>query len=273
MAENSKIQWTGNTWNPWQGCRKVSPGCKFCYMYRDKERFKQDPTVVVRSKPTTFTKPLTWHEPGLVFTCSWSDWFISEADEWRPEAWDIIRQTPHLLYQILTKRPERIAANLPPDWGEGYKNVWLGVSAENQATFNERVPILADIPAHVRFLSIEPLLEPIRFADVIRSGASKYPFDKIRWVIVGGESGNDTGRYRYRPCNIEWMEVIVNSCRSLDVPVFVKQMGTAIAKERRMVDHHGGDIDEFPLTLQIRQFPRAYGLDTALHYMNKKTTA
>lgn len=255
MAENSSIQWTQHTWNPWQGCKKVSPGCKYCYMYRDKKRWKQDPKTVVRSVPTTFTKPLRWHDAAMVFTCSWSDWFIDEADEWRPEAWDIIKSTPHLTYQILTKRPERIIENLPPDWGEGYPNVWLGVSAENQETFNERVPILAEVPARVRFLSIEPMLEPIRFSDVMVSGMFKRPFDKIGWVIVGGESGNEEGEFKYRPCNVEWMEVIVNSCVSLNIPVFVKQMGTHIAKQRKFRDHHGGEIEEFPLTLQVRQFP------------------
>jgi protein gp37 len=83
MGEKSAIEWTQNTWNPWQGCHKVSPGCKFCYMYRDKERYGQDPKIVVRSKPPTFNAPLKWKEPALVFTCSWSDWFVEEADDWR----------------------------------------------------------------------------------------------------------------------------------------------------------------------------------------------
>ena len=258
MADNSKIQWTTHTWNPWQGCKKVSPGCKFCYMYRDKKRFQQDPTVVMRSQPSTFTKPFSWHEPGLVFTCSWSDWFIEQADEWRSEAWDIIRKTPHLTYQILTKRPERIASNLPPDWGNGYPNVWIGVSCENQKTFNERVPILADIPARVRFLSIEPLLEHIRFSGLLTVGKPKKLLSSIDWVIVGGESGNDAGEFRFRPCSVEWMESIVNACLVLNIPAFVKQMGTDIATRHRMTDRHGGNIDEFPGSLQIREFPHNY---------------
>lgn len=222
-------------------------------MYRDKKRWKQDPTVVIRSQPGTFNKPLTWHDPALVFTCSWSDWFIEQADEWRPDAWEIIKRTPHLTYQILTKRPERIREHLPPDWGDGYKNVWLGVSVENQKTFNKRVATLAQIPAHVRFLSVEPLIDQINFN---ASPDWLHIWRKIGWVIVGGESGNETGAFRFRLCSVEWMEQIVNECKMLDIPVFVKQMGTHIAKERGMVDHHGGDIDEFPLTLQIRQFPK-----------------
>jgi len=225
-------------------------------MYRDKERFKQDPRIVVRSSPATFNKPFGWNSPALVFTCSWSDWFIAEADAWRADAWSIIRQTPHLTYQILTKRPERIMDNLPPDWGaDGYPNVWIGVSCENQDTFNERVPLLARVPARVRFLSLEPLLAPIRFSGLLLAGQSKSIMSKIGWVIVGGESGNDTGAYRFRPCAIEWMENIVNACRASEIPVFVKQMGTDIAQRLQMVDRHGGSIEEFPRSLRVREFP------------------
>lgn len=255
MAENSTIQWTNHTWNPWHGCVKVSAGCKFCYMYRDKERFNQDPKTVIRSVPATFNKPLSWKNPALVFTCSWSDWFIQDADEWRVDAWEIIKQTPWLNYQILTKRPERIMECLPPDWGEGYKNVWLGVSVENQETFNNRVQILASVPAHLRFLSIEPLLGPLRFVEIMRSGSEKYPFDKIGWVIVGGESGNYTGKYGFRECSVKWIETIVVTCQFLKIPVFVKQMGTFISRQLGMKDQHGGDITEFPESLQIREYP------------------
>lgn len=102
MAQESKIQWTDGTWNPWHGCIKVSEGCKFCYMYRDKDRYGLDPTDVQRSK-SNFRDPLKWKEPKKVFTCSWSDFFIEQADEWRAEAWEIIKNTPHLTYQILSQ--------------------------------------------------------------------------------------------------------------------------------------------------------------------------
>lgn len=259
MAENSNIQWTGNTWNPWHGCKKVSAGCKFCYMYRDKERFKQDPTNVLRSVSSTFNKPLTWKQPGLVFTCSWSDFFIEEADQWRGDAWQIIKQTPWLTYQILTKRPERVLNHLPDDWGECYPNVWLGVSAEDQGTLNIRVRILANIPAMVRFLSLEPLLSRIEFLEAMNGDdESIYPFDRIHWVIVGGESGNDEGKYLYRPCEHYWIDSLVYQCKYLDIPVFVKQMGTYLSKQLGMKDRHGGDIDEFPTALQVREYPKSY---------------
>ncbi|MDP9961663.1 DUF5131 family protein [Chryseobacterium lathyri] len=128
--EKTKIQWTEATWNPWHGCKKVSPGCKFCYMYRDKDRYGQDPTMVLKSK-MTFKQPLKWKDPQLIFTCSWSDWFIEEADAWRNEAWGIIRKTPQHTYQILTKRPERIKDNLPDCFNE-LNNVLIGVSVESQ---------------------------------------------------------------------------------------------------------------------------------------------
>lgn len=246
-------------------------------MYRDKERYGQDPTVVMRSK-TNFMQPLGWREPALVFTCSWSDWFIEEADAWRGDAWDIIKATPWLTYQILTKRPERILANLPKDWGKGYPNVWLGVSVEDQAAAEKRIPLLLGIPAKIHFLSCEPLLGPVflrhieadKTADSIiiidaltgnkrEIGRAGYPIlpihNVIDWVIVGGESGNDTGKYRYRECKTEWFDIIIADCEKTGVPVFVKQMGTHLAKLKGYKDRHGGDIKEWPKELQVREFP------------------
>lgn len=267
MAENSQIQWTEHTWNPWHGCTKVSPGCKFCYMYRDKERYGQDPTTVLRSK-TKFRDPLKWKDPARVFTCSWSDWFIEEADEWRDDAWRIIKDTPHLTYQILTKRPENIADRLPVDWGEGYKNVWLGVSVENQDVADTRIPQLLKTPAQVRFLSVEPLLDAVSFRwakwdgnyepgwrDRAHNPNHLDGLRKLDWIIVGGESGNESGRYRYRPSHLEWYAEVVRQCGEAGVPVFVKQLGTYLAKELDLRDHHGGDINEWPEYLRVREFP------------------
>ncbi|MGH2369611.1 MAG: DUF5131 family protein, partial [Chloroflexota bacterium] len=130
MGSTSSIEWTDATWNPWQGCTKVSPGCAHCYMYRDKARYGQDPTTVRRSTSATFYRPLAWRAPQRVFTCSWSDFFHEDADAWRSEAWDVIRRTPHLTYQVLTKRPDRLPDCLPADWP--LPNVWLGTSVEYQ---------------------------------------------------------------------------------------------------------------------------------------------
>lgn len=263
MAIESKIQWTNATWNPWHGCKKVSPGCKFCYMYRDKERYNQDPTTVLRSK-TKFKEPLSWKEPRLIFTCSWSDWFIEEADEWRTEAWEIIKKTPQHTYQILTKRPERIKDHLPEDWDEGYENVWLGVSIESQDQIG-RMDTLYSAPAKTKFLSLEPLIGPI---DLFSSMTGYPTFDDpgnggepvlwgMDWVIIGGESGNETGKYGYRECRLSWIDSLIDQCKDhhTQVPVFVKQLGTHLAKHLKLKDRHGGNIDEWPENLQVREFP------------------
>lgn len=254
MGFDSKIQWTEGTWNPWHGCKKVSTGCMYCYMYRDKERWAQDPTTVLRSV-SNFDQPLKWKKGKLIFTCSWSDWFIEEADAWRDEAWAIIKATPQHTYQILTKRPERIKDHLPADWGvNGYPNVWLGISAENQEEYSKRMEVFFPIPAAVKFISAEPLLGPVNmYMDGIMKGF-------INWVIIGGESGslNPTAKYRARECNIGWISDIADQCKKASVPVFVKQFGTFLAKEYNFKDRHGGDIMEFPQFLQIREMPLIY---------------
>lgn len=249
MADLTKIQWTDATWNPWHGCTKVGPGCKYCYMYRDKERYGQDATTVLRSK-TKFNEPLKWHEPKRVFTCSWSDFFHADADAWRKDAWDVIRQTPHLTYQILTKRPERILNHLPSDWGKnGYDNVWLGVTGENEEMTFKRVQTLLGVPAKVRFLSAEPLL------DDITSERVKPLISELDWVIIGGESGNKSGLYRYRPMDLKWAENIIDVCFSSNIPVFMKQLGTYQSDKLNLQERHGGNPSEWPSKLQVRQFP------------------
>jgi protein gp37 len=175
-------------------------------MYRDKTRYGQDPSKVIRGK-TTFELPLKWKEPKLIFTCSWSDFFIADADPWRSEAWEIIRATPHHSYQILTKRPDRVAEHLPKDWP--LPNVWLGVSVESPR-FYPRIDILREIVAPVRFLSLEPLL----------TAMPKLPLKNISWVIVGGESGPHA-----RPMKSEWVCDIRDQCLRACVPFFFKQWG------------------------------------------------
>ena len=218
MGEASAIEWTTNTWNPWQGCDHVSPGCANCYMYSEKRRYGQDPEVVIRSKPATFRKPLTWQRDHaarthplirpLVFTCSWSDFFHKDADPWRDEAWSFVKHCPDLIFQILTKRIGLVPARLPPDWGEGYPNVWLGVSAEDAEWWDRRVPALAEIPAAVRFVSYEPALGPVPNAHL----------DGIDWVIAGSESGNGA-----RPANVDWYRSMRDQCVANAVKFFYKQ--------------------------------------------------
>lgn len=207
MGEFSNIEWCDGTWNPWRGCRITSPGCWGCYVYRDMPRFGLDPTSITRSK-TTFRQPLRWKKPHLIFTCSWSDYFIEEADEWRDEAWAIIRNTPQHTYQVLTKRPHRIKGHLPADWPMA--NVWLGVTVENKEHGLPRMDILREIPASVRFISAEPLLEDL--GPINLTG--------FNWVIAGGESGRKARRMKP-----EWPSNIRDQCIAAGVPFFFKQWG------------------------------------------------
>lgn len=259
MGDSTGIAWTHRTWNPFQGCRKVSSGCDHCYMFREKRRYGQDPEKIVRSKPPTFNKPLRWeaeqvahalsarHRPfdgSLVFLASWSDFFIVEADEWRDEAWDIIRRCPRLTFLILTKRHGRIAKCLPSDWGAGYENVRLGVSAEDRAWWDRRVDVLREIPSRGgKFVSYEPALDSIK-------GASAVGIDQ---VIIGGESAPA------RTFKVEWAHEAIAIARRDGAKVFVKQMGSLPVghdlRPLRLKHPHGADPAEWEETLRIQEIP------------------
>ena len=208
MGKKTSISWTNKTHNFWYGCKKVSQGCRSCYAEREMKRFGKDFNIVTRAKG--FISPLMWKEPSMVFVNSWSDFFIEEADEWRDEAWDIIRRTPHLTYQILTKRPENIRSRLPDDWGDGWDNVWLGVSIENYR-YLDRGWKLINLPAKTRFLSVEPLLGEIDLRWLLSA-------ELIDWLIVGGESGS-----HHRPMELDWVRSIKEDCDRAEVAYFMKQ--------------------------------------------------
>lgn len=237
MGDVTGISWCDHTWNWVVGCTKVSAACRDCYMYRDMRRFGRDPTVVQRAATGTFTAPVhrdragawKWPDGDLVFTCSWSDFFHADADPHRSDAWDLIRRRPGLRFLVLTKRPERIAGCLPPNWGDGWENVAFGVTAENQEAADGRVPTLLRVPARWRFVSAEPLLGPVH----VPSG--------INWVIAGGESGPTA-----RPADLAWYRSLLAQCRAAGVPYFQKQL-------------HGlrpaAELHEFPEDLRVREFP------------------
>ena len=255
MGKETGIEWTDHTWNPWIGCRPVSTGCANCYMYAAQRRYGMDPADVRRVRARTFEAPLGWKDPAKVFTCSWSDFFIEAADPWRDEAWEIMRRTPWLTYQILTKRPENIMDRLPGDWGDGWRNVWIGVTAEDQAAAETRIPVLLDVPAVIRFVSCEPLLEPVRLDHLIVSTAwgmccvnALYGsiYDGVRWargerldwVICGGETGLGC-----RPMYQTWAFKLRNACVGHGVPFFFKQMGGPRKSSRKL---GGSEWNEFP---------------------------
>ena len=276
MGKETGISWADATVNFWHGCTKVSQGCKYCYMYRDKKRFGNDGRVITRSAKQTFYSALKWDEPQKIFTCSMSDFFIKESDEvkdaegnvirhWRKDAWEVIKNTPQHTWMILTKRPDRIKKCLPDDWGpNGYPNVWIGTSVENQKTANYRIQKLFEIRCAVRWLSVEPLLEKVdisQFLKVNIADAGKKPDYRfpIHWVVVGGESGHEPGNeYTYRPCRLEWIHGIVKQCKEQEVPVHVKQLGTSISKSLALKARHGDDLDDpyYPMYLKNREWPK-----------------
>jgi protein gp37 len=228
MGANTQIEWTDATWNPWIGCERVSPACAHCYMFREQRAYGNDPEVVRRTKAPTFYAPLYWKEPRRVFTCSWSDFFIEQADPWRVDAYTVILGTPHLTYQILTKRPERIPEIEWPILGMA-RNVWTGVSVENRR-FYWRIDALRKIRPNLLFLSIEPLLG--RMPDL--------PLEGVGWVIVGGESGP-----KFRPLNLDWVREIRDRCQTAGVPFFFKQHSGFRPKQLgRLLD--GREWNEFP---------------------------
>jgi protein gp37 len=334
MAENTKIQWTDATFNPWRGCTKVSPGCAHCYA---EALSKRNPSVLgewgpqgkrVIASEQAWRDVLAWnrkagsgecpdckggrepetHESGYgyaicqtcrgsgnigphrrrVFCASLADVFEDrpELDAPRQRLFDLILQTPNLDWLLLTKRPEVMAdyltgsfcGNNAHAWGNGWPNVWLGVSVEDQQRAKERIPILLSVPAAVHWLSCEPLLGPLDIEDYIHvyhgNGKNRkaWPHGHVSWVIAGGESGAGS-----RGCEVAWLRSLAQQCRSAGCACFVKQLGAAPIEcggngacvvdpapcrasggdcTLKLKDKKGGDITEFPADLRVREFPQ-----------------
>lgn len=216
MAENSGISWTHATQNFWVGCDKVAPECAKCYIFREIRKQTEPTTGELRQpwgevyRTDTWAEPWKWEEECIrtgtakrVFTCSLSDFFHVKADHWRGEAWQVIKRTPHLVWLVLTKRPSLIAARLPADWKDGYPNVWLGVSVGTRMTLN-KMDALRKIPAAVRWVSAEPLLEDI---------SKNIDLTGFGWVVCGGESGKGT-EYTWDP-KADWKAENASGRRTL----------------------------------------------------------
>lgn len=361
---DSKIEWTNKTWNPVRGCTRVSEGCRNCYAEAFGHRysgpgkswdgFVRDRrwTGRVELVPSKLNEPLSWQKPQRVFTCSMSDLFHeSLSDDAITKVFAVMAAAPRHTFQVLTKRPERMREWMQPGreefvvdrWAQMYDvnlatedvepfpwplpNVWVGTSVEDRKTMESRVPVLREVLAAKRFLSIEPLLEDlgqiehmlrvgtrwhlqmdisgalrnrsfhgIQHADgkpmtpreaeaellnlrdagwkYIRVGNMCETFDSrlgcpghrmagIDWVIVGGESGPGA-----RTCNVDWIQAIVDQCKTSEVACFVKQLGAKAVVDAKYIDRHGnapvgiqtkhpkgGDPDEWPTCLRVRQFP------------------
>lgn len=256
MGQHSSIQWTDATWNVARGCTKVDEDCKYCYMYRDSfDSTRYNPLNVVKTK-TVFNLPLKLKEPSKIFTSSLTDFFHEAIDSYRHEAWDIIRQCPQHTFQILTKRADRVYENLPSFWKEIRDHVWLGTSIGSQKSIQRLYDLIVPIQPGIKFLSLEPLHGEIKLSLDDQVDMGHKVRDLIDWVIIGGESGNENGKYRYRPCELKWIESIIRDCKEAGIAVFVKQLGTHLSKSMGLKDRHGGNIDEWPEHLRIREFPK-----------------
>jgi protein gp37 len=234
MATISAIEWTEMTWNPVTGCTKISQGCKHCYAERMAKRLQAMGAAryVDGFRPILHADlidaPRKWKRPRLIFVNSMSDLFQDAVpDEFISRVFDTMRDCPQHTFQILTKRSERLrqlGASLP--WPS---NVWMGVSVEDRRVTG-RISDLAAVPAHVRFLSCEPLIGPL----------DRLELDRIHWVIVGGESGP-----RARPMRREWVESIQHQCARAGVAFFFKQWG-GVRKDTTGRELHGRTYDEMP---------------------------
>lgn len=219
------IKWTTETVNFVTGCNKVSPGCKGCYAKTVTERWpaRFPNGFDVTLHPERLDIPRHWRKPRLVFVNSMSDTFHEDIpDDYVRRMWEVFAGTPAHTYQILTKRPERMVELWKDGVIEYLPNVWLGVSAERQKEWDERVPMLHDVDSIVKFVSCEPLLGPINI----------WPLDRlVSWVIVGGESG--PGR---RPMALDWARGIRDQCAASMIPFFYKQGNSQWAGHDDLLD-------------------------------------
>ena len=215
-------------WNPWHGCVKCSEGCDNCYMYFLDEARGGDGSRVYRTK-AGFDYPLQRKRDGsyrvksgeLIRVCMTSDFFLEEADTWRPGAWDVIRARPDVRFFLLTKRPQRVAACLPPDWGEGWPHVMLNVSCENQRRADERMPYLRDLPFRHKGVMCAPLIGPVSLGCHLREGW-------VEQVICGGENYGGA-----RPCDFAWVQALRAECAASNTKFAFIETGTHFVKDGR----------------------------------------
>jgi len=228
MARNSSIEWTHHTFNPWWGCKKVSPACDNCYAESWAKRMGQQLWGASADRrffsEAHWREPLRWNEEARagrrrarVFCASMADVFERRAilNEERARLWQLIESTPHLDWLLLTKRPQHVQYMVP--WKEEWpRNVWVGTSVENQRIAEQRLPYLLSVPAKIRFLSCEPLLGPLD----LRSWFHRDGYNPIDWVIAGGESGHNS-----RPMHPDWPMTLLRQCQKAKVAFHFKQWG------------------------------------------------
>lgn len=232
-------------WNPWHGCKKISEGCRNCYVYRRDAMYDKDGSEVYKTK--NFDLPVRRKRDGsyklkpgeTVFTCFTSDFFLDAADEWREEAWDMIRKRRDLDFFIVTKRIDRLGMCIPDDWGNGYPNIVICCTAENQEMADYRLPIFSAAPISRKEIICEPLLGKIDLRRYLSQG--------IKQVTVGGESGDSA-----RICDYDWVLSLRDQCKDAKVSFHFKQTG---AKFRM-----NGKVYSIPRSKQLSQAKKA-GID------------
>lgn len=216
-------------WNPWHGCTKISAGCKFCYVYRQDEMYGCEIGSNVARKTAAFDLPIKRKRdksyklpPGkVVFTCFTSDFLLEDADEWRPDCWRMIRERSDCMFYFFTKRIDRFADCIPADWGDGYPNVLIGCTVENQAMADRRLPIFMSAPIRHKIITAAPLLEQINILPYLDSS--------IEEVSVGGESGVNA-----RPCHYDWILNLRRQCVEKNVPFRFHQTGAYFVKDGKL---------------------------------------
>ncbi len=230
-------------WNPWHGCKKYSTGCLHCYVYRRDGSFEKDASVVTKNRdfdlPVRLSRDGTYklQTSGTIYCCLTSDFFLEEADVWRKECWDMIRRRSDLDFTIITKRIIRFPGCLPESWGDGWNNVTICVTVENEDAAKTRLPILLSAPIKHRQIICEPLLSEI---DLL-----PYLCPEIQCVTVGGESGDDA-----RVCDFDWVKSLRDQCAQKNVPFFFKQTGANFRKD--------GIIYNIPRQYQLLQASKAF---------------
>lgn len=226
------------TWNLWHGCTRVSFGCQHCYMFRRDEAVGKDPTKV--QKTQSFNLPIRILRAGEhkghykvpsgshIYTCFSSDFFHEAADDWRPEAWDMIRTRSDCTFFMITKRPGRIAEHLPADWGDGWNHVTIAVTTENQWAADLRLPIYLALPLRHHSVMIEPMLGRVNLRPYFSSFRKSNGEPLIEAVSVGGESGPDA-----RPCDYSWVLDAHMQCVENGVAFSYHQTGARLIKGRK----------------------------------------
>lgn len=213
-------------WNPWHGCVKCSEGCQHCYMYFLDGMRNRNGADIYRTK-AGFRYPLRKNRNGsykvqsgeLIRVCMTSDFFLEEADGWREEAWEIMRQRPDVKFFLLTKRPQRVKDCLPEHWGKGWENIMLNVTCENQRRADERIPILLSLPFKHKGIMCAPFIGPVSIEKHLGAG-------QIEQVICGGENYDGA-----RPCNFDWVKNLRSECEAYDITFCFIETGSVLIKD------------------------------------------